>query len=97
MSHLLLYGTVKLFGDNAYGKAPMMLSMLGGIVGDSAVQRAMSEYAKAWRFKHPSPWDYMFFMSRALGRDLGILDFDRGVKLAGSRSYVVRGAGAQLY
>ena len=48
-----------------------MLSMLGGIVGDSAVWRAMSEYAKAWRFKHPSPWDYAFFMSNALHRDLG--------------------------
>jgi seryl-tRNA synthetase len=33
----------------------------------------------------------------ALGKALNILDFERGVKLAGSRSYVVRGAGAQLY
>lgn len=33
----------------------------------------------------------------ALGVSLGILDFERGVKLAGSRSYVVRGAGALLY
>src|SRR5687767_6586393 len=33
----------------------------------------------------------------ALGTALGIVDFDRGVKLAGSRSYVLRGAGAQLY
>src|SRR5256885_1170588 len=33
----------------------------------------------------------------ALGTSLGILDFDRGVKLAGSRSYVVRGLGAKLY
>lgn len=33
----------------------------------------------------------------ALGQKLGILDFDRGVKLAGSRSYVLRGAGARLY
>jgi seryl-tRNA synthetase len=33
----------------------------------------------------------------ALGQALGVLDFDRGVKLAGSRSYVVRGLGAQLY
>jgi hypothetical protein len=55
----------------AYSKAPMMLSALGGVVGDSAVQRAMSEYAHAWRFKHPSPWDYMFFMDNALHRDLG--------------------------
>ena len=33
----------------------------------------------------------------ALGTSLGILDFERGVKLAGSRSYVLRGAGALLY
>ncbi|HEV2292942.1 MAG TPA: serine--tRNA ligase [Tepidisphaeraceae bacterium] len=32
-----------------------------------------------------------------LGTSLGILDIDRGVKLAGSRSYVLRGPGAQLY
>ena len=43
---------------------------LGGIVGDSAVQRAHREWAQAWMFKHPSPWDYMFFMNKALGRDL---------------------------
>jgi hypothetical protein len=55
----------------AYQKAPMMLSMLGGVVGDSAVWRAHSEYAQAWRFKHPSPWDYAFFMSNALRQDLG--------------------------
>jgi seryl-tRNA synthetase len=33
----------------------------------------------------------------ALGTALGILDFERGVKLAGSRSYVLRGDGALLY
>jgi hypothetical protein len=55
----------------AYSKAPLMLSMLGAIVGDTAVARAMSEYTHAWRFRHPSPWDYAFFMNRALGRDLG--------------------------
>lgn len=60
-----------MYGFQAYGKAPMMLSMLGGVVGDSAVLRAMSDYAHAWRFKHPSPWDYANFMSGALHRDLG--------------------------
>jgi hypothetical protein len=55
----------------AYGKAPLMLSMLGGIVGDSAVWGAISDYAKAWRFRHPSPWDFAFFMNNALGQDLG--------------------------
>jgi hypothetical protein len=59
------------YQDQAYGRAPKMLSMLGGIVGDSAVWSAMSGYAKAWRFKHPSPWDYAFFMDNALRKDLG--------------------------
>jgi Peptidase family M1 domain len=58
------------YSFQAYSKAPLMLSMLGGIVGDSAVQRAMSDYAKAWRFKHPSPWDFAFFMNNALHSDL---------------------------
>jgi len=60
-----------MYGFQAYQKAPLMLSMLGGIVGDEEVWRAMSEYARTWLFKHPSPWDYIFFMSEALDRDLG--------------------------
>jgi hypothetical protein len=59
-----------MYSFQAYSKAPLMLSMLGGIVGDSAVWKAMSEYADAWVFKHPSPWDYAYFMNHALGQDL---------------------------
>ena len=59
-----------MYGFQTYSKTPLMLSMLGGIVGDEAVQRAMSEYTKTWAFKHPSPWDYIFFMNDALGQDL---------------------------
>ena len=53
-----------------YQKTPYMLSMLGGIVGDANVQKAMSDWAKAWAFKHPSPWDYINFMNNALKQDL---------------------------
>ena len=59
-----------MYGYQTYSKTPLMLSMLGGIVGDAAVQRAMSEYAKAWSYKHPSPWDYIFMMNKELGQDL---------------------------
>ncbi len=65
------YAGPQFYGFTTYQKTPLMLSMLGGIVGDSAVQRAHREFANAWMFKHPSPWDWMFFMNRALGRDLG--------------------------
>lgn len=60
-----------MYGFQTYQKTPLMLSMLGELVGDSAVWRAHREWARAWRFKHPSPWDWMFFMQRELGRDLG--------------------------
>ncbi|GAB2773276.1 M1 family metallopeptidase [Rhabdobacter roseus] len=53
-----------------YVKTPLMLSMLGGIVGDEAVIKAMKDYTQAWSFKHPSPWDYIFFMNHALGQNL---------------------------
>jgi len=59
------------YGFQTYMKAPLMLSMLGGIVGDQAVQQAMRGYTEAWAFKHPSPWDFAFYMSNALGQDLG--------------------------
>jgi hypothetical protein len=63
------------YGFTTYSKTPLMLSMLGGIVGDSAVQRAQRDWGVAWSWKHPSPWDYMFFMNNALksraGGDLG--------------------------
>jgi hypothetical protein len=53
-----------------YGKTPLMLSMLGGIVGDEAVISAMKKYTTTWAYKHPSPWDYMFFMNNELGQNL---------------------------
>ena len=64
------YAGPAMYGFTTYSKTPLMLSMLGGIVGDENVQRAMSEYTKVWAFKHPSPWDYIFFMNDQLKRDL---------------------------
>jgi hypothetical protein len=64
------YAGPAMYGFQTYQKTPLMLSMLGGIVGDDAVQKAMSEYTKAWAFKHPSPWDYIAFMNKELKQDL---------------------------
>jgi hypothetical protein len=58
------------YGFQTYQKTPLMLSMLGGIVGDEAVINAMKKYTAAWAYKHPSPWDYMFFMNNELGQNL---------------------------
>jgi hypothetical protein len=65
------YAGPQSYGFTTYTKTPLMLSMLGGVFSDTAVQRAHREFTTAWMWKHPSPWDWMFFMNRALGADLG--------------------------
>jgi len=61
-------------GPNAtmttYVKAPVVFYALGGVVGDSAAHAAFVDYAKEWRFKHPSPYDFFMSMNRSLGRNL---------------------------
>jgi hypothetical protein len=70
------YAGPAFYGFQTYSKTPLMLSSLGGVVGsDTAVQRAQSEFGKAWMFKHPSPWDYMFFMNNALRSKAGDLSW----------------------
>jgi seryl-tRNA synthetase len=44
----------------------------------------------------PHPFDFEPVPHWVLGPELGIIDFERGVKLSGSRFYVLRGAGARL-
>jgi seryl-tRNA synthetase len=54
---------------------------------DNVVTRSWGE-PKTFSFKPLPHWE--------LGEKLGIIDFERGVKLSGSRFYVLRGAGARL-
>jgi len=50
--------------------------------------------AQTWG--EPREFDFEPVPHWDLGPELGILDFERGVKLSGSRFYVLRGAGARL-
>jgi seryl-tRNA synthetase len=52
---------------------------------NTVAKQSGEEYRDDWRKPH---WE--------LGEALGIIDFDRGVKLSGSRFYVLKGAGARL-
>ncbi len=58
------------YGFQTYNKVSMMFSMLGAIVGDDVMNSALKKYVETWKFKHPSPWDFTFFMNKELGRDL---------------------------
>lgn len=58
------------YGFQTYQKTPLMLSMLGGIAGYEAVINEMKKYTAVWAYKHPSPWDYLFFMNNELGQNM---------------------------
>jgi len=60
---------------------------LGADDSENQVQKTVGELPE-FDFKPKAHWD--------LGPDLGILDFERGVKLSGTRFYVLNGAGARL-
>ena len=57
-------------GVQVYSKAEVALNALGGVVTDSAVARAFAEYAKAWKYKHPTPYDFFFSMNKSLRKNL---------------------------
>ncbi len=60
---------------------------IGATEDENVVLRTIGE-PKVFDFAPQAHWD--------LGPKLGILDFERGTKLAGSRFYVLTGAGARL-
>jgi seryl-tRNA synthetase len=66
---------------------PDLRTPLGTTEDDNVVLRTVGE-PRQFDFTPLAHWD--------LGPKLGIIDFERGVKLAGSRFYVLRGAGARL-
>jgi seryl-tRNA synthetase len=49
---------------------------------------------RSWR--EPKAFDFTPLPHWHLGESLGIIDFDRGVKLSGSRFYVLKGLGARM-
>ncbi|HET7459852.1 MAG TPA: M1 family metallopeptidase [Longimicrobium sp.] len=54
----------------AYTKPAVVLNALRGVLGNATFDRAMREYAAAWSYRHPQPWDFFNTVERVAGRDL---------------------------
>jgi len=63
---------------------------------DVPVGRDDSENVEVRAWGEPKQFDFQPTPHWKLGEDLGIIDFERGVKLSGTRFYVLKGAGARL-
>ena len=53
-----------------YGRGSRMLDALAERFGAAKVNGALKSYASEWRFRHPSPWDFMSLLERSLGQSL---------------------------
>ncbi|MFQ5746121.1 MAG: M1 family metallopeptidase [Gemmatimonadota bacterium] len=57
-------------GVAAYMKPASVMHALRHMLGDDTFDAAFSDYARAWAFKHPMPWDFFSMMEEAAGTDL---------------------------
>ncbi len=53
------YNTNFAYSINAYSKGEMFLEQLGYVVSDSVRDAIMLQYYNRWRFKHPTPGDFI--------------------------------------
>jgi seryl-tRNA synthetase len=76
---------------------PLLLQVPQPPDDDVPVGRDASENVVLYRWGSPRKFEFKPKTHIELGKALDILDFDAGVKLSGSRSYFLKGAGAELH
>jgi len=58
------------YGINSYVKGSLFLHHLNYIVGQSDFEKIMLRYFDEWKFKHPTPWDFLRVAERTSGMEL---------------------------
>jgi hypothetical protein len=58
------------YGINSYVKGSLFLHQLNYIVGQSDFEKIMLRYFDEWKFKHPTPWDFLRVAERTSGMEL---------------------------
>ncbi|WP_394820840.1 M1 family metallopeptidase [Pendulispora albinea] len=70
------------YGELVYMRAASILETLRRVYGDDIVFKAMGQYTRRWRFRHPVPDDLIASFAEVVGRDaasnLRIALFDKG-------------------
>jgi hypothetical protein len=58
------------YGIASYDKPATMLASLRAVLGNDVFERALREYARRWKYKHPTAWDMWNTFEHVSGRDL---------------------------
>jgi aminopeptidase N len=70
MRHGDRYPSYSSYGVASYYKPASVLVALRGVLGRETFNQAYTEYARRWRYKHPSPSDFMHTFEDVSGQDL---------------------------
>jgi len=67
------------YGATAYSKGAVFLSQLIYIIGDDNLSQTLKRYFKEWKFKHPTPNDFIRIAEKVSGAELSwyLLDWTR--------------------
>jgi hypothetical protein len=69
-THADHYQTNFCYGVNSYSKGEMLLDQLGYVMGPDLLRVGMKRYFESWKFKHPTPVDFMRIMEKQSGLEL---------------------------
>lgn len=58
------------YGASAYSKGSVFLSQLGYIIGEENLKKTLKRYYNEWKFKHPTPNDFIRVAEKVSGAEL---------------------------
>ena len=58
------------YGISAYSKGAVFLSQLGYIIGEDNLKKTLNRYYDEWKFKHPTPNDFIRVAEKVSGAEL---------------------------
>ncbi len=58
------------YGASAYSKGAVFLSQLGYVIGRENLQKTLNRYYDEWKFKHPTPNDFIRIAEKVSGAEL---------------------------
>jgi hypothetical protein len=70
-THADRYATNRSYGINAYSKGSVFLSQLGYVIGKENLAKTLKRYYADFKFKHPTPNDFIRTAEKVSGFELG--------------------------
>ncbi|TBW25845.1 M1 family metallopeptidase [Gramella sp. KN1008] len=69
-THADRYALNGLYGASAYSKGAVFLAQLGYVIGQDNLAKTLNKYYDEWKFKHPTPNDFIRIAEKVSGAEL---------------------------